>query len=307
MIIDIVGYTGFVGSNLCISHQFDHFYNSKNVIDGFGSKPDILVYAGVTGTKYIANHFPEKDQSIIDAAITNIKNIAPKKLILISTIDVFNKPDNVTEDNIPTSEKDFVYGYHRRTLEKWVIENIQDYLIVRLPGIYGENLKKNYIFDLINPIPQVLNTNLYNKLKQKDAILETLYTIGSDGFYHLNKDTNIPQNKILQVFKRIDFSALKFTDSRGIFQYYNLKYLWDHILIALTNNIKILNIATEPFSISELYEYIFNKKMVNECSDSIPYYNFKTKYFNLFKGTNGYIFSKGQVMDDIKQFIKERK
>lgn len=305
MIIDLVGYTGFVGSNLCLSHQFDHCFNSKNVTEGYGSEPDILVYSGVTGTKYIANKFPEKDQEIINSAILNINAIAPKKLVLISTIDVYVKPDNVTEDNSPTAEEDFVYGYHRKVLENWVVENIQDYLIVRLPGIYGENLKKNYIYDLMNPIPQVLNVSLYDSLKQKEAIFSDLYAKGDDGFYHLIQDVNIPQIKIQDAFQRVDFSALKFTDSRGIFQYYNLKYLWNHILIALENNIKVLNIATEPFAISELYEYIFGRKMVNECSGSIPYYNYKTKYSNLFNGMNGYIFSKEQVMYDIKQFIEK--
>lgn len=46
----LVGYTGFVGSNLCRSASFDFLANSKNVQQLYGVKPDVLIYAGVTGT-----------------------------------------------------------------------------------------------------------------------------------------------------------------------------------------------------------------------------------------------------------------
>ena len=305
--MNIVGYTGFVGSNLCLSHRFDHCYNSRNIEEAYGTKPDVLIYAGVTGTKYIANKFPEKDLQMIESAIGNIQNIAPKKLVLISTIDVFVKPENLNEDDAPTSEADFIYGYHRRKLEEWVIHNIVDYLIVRLPGIYGANLKKNYIYDLINPIPQALNYSLYQTFADKEEVIKTAYVEAEDGFYHPTNMQDIKEYDLVETFKRIGFSALNFTDTRGLFQYFNLKYLWQQIEIALKNDLKILNIATEPFTISELYSYVTGQNMVNECANDIPYYNYKTKYAALFNGSNGYINTKEQVMQDIKKFIEENK
>lgn len=305
MIIDIVGYTGFVGSNLSLTYNFDHAYNSKNVESGYNSSPDILVYAGVTGTKYIANKFPEQDQHIIDSAIKNIYNFKAKKLVLISTIDVYEKPDGLNEDDDPTSSVDFTYGFHRKQLENWVKSNIENFLIVRLPGIYGRNIRKNFIFDIINPIPQALSESLYNNFSKQESIIGNAYIYGNDSFYHPLE--NINQDELLKAFDRVGFSSLYFTDSRGLFQYYNLKYLWNHINIALQNNVKVLNIATEPFFVSELYEYLFNKKFNNEFSNNIPYYNFKTKYTSLFGGQNGYIFSKEQVMKDISQFIEDYK
>ena len=86
--ISLVGYSGFVGSNLMLSYPFEGLYNSQNIKTAYGTKPQILVYAGVTGTKYLANRYPEKDRAIIDAAVENIKQINPKKLVLISTVDV---------------------------------------------------------------------------------------------------------------------------------------------------------------------------------------------------------------------------
>ena len=43
----LVGYTGFVGSNIVQCGNFDNLYNSKDVEQGYGSSPDLLVYAGV--------------------------------------------------------------------------------------------------------------------------------------------------------------------------------------------------------------------------------------------------------------------
>lgn len=145
MIKSLVGYTGFVGSNICLSNSFDGLYNSKNISESFGTNPDLLIYAGVRAEKFLANQFPEKDMENIKTAIANIKNINPKKLVLISTIDVYKNPVNVDEDTELEMEGLHPYGANRAYLEKWVQENISDYLIVRLPGLYGENLKKNFI------------------------------------------------------------------------------------------------------------------------------------------------------------------
>ena len=50
----IVGYTGFVGSNLTASGDFDAKYNSGNIREAFGTKPDLLVYSGLRAEKYLA-------------------------------------------------------------------------------------------------------------------------------------------------------------------------------------------------------------------------------------------------------------
>ena len=57
----LVGYTGFVGSNLYENGDFDCVYNSKNIAESFGTNPDLLVYSGVSAEMYLANNFPEKD------------------------------------------------------------------------------------------------------------------------------------------------------------------------------------------------------------------------------------------------------
>ena len=61
----LVGYTGFVGSNLYTAGHFDAVYNSKNIGEAYDTKPELLIYAGMRAEKYLANHVPEKDLELI--------------------------------------------------------------------------------------------------------------------------------------------------------------------------------------------------------------------------------------------------
>ena len=160
----IVGYTGFVGSNIVASHSFEGCYNSKNISAAYGTKPDLLVYSGVPAEMFLANQNPEADRELMNKAIENIKKIQPKKLVLISTIAVYQNPDRVDEDYEIDESTLTAYGANRLYLERWVEANINDYLIVRLPGLFGKNIKKNFIYDYIYYIPAMLNQEKYAEL-----------------------------------------------------------------------------------------------------------------------------------------------
>src|SRR5574344_829222 len=100
----IVGHTGFVGSNICTSTKFDAYYNSKNIEAAFGTNPDLLVYSGVRAEMFLANKFPKKDLEIIKNAIENIKKIDPKRVVLVSSIAVYNQTFDVDENTVINKE-----------------------------------------------------------------------------------------------------------------------------------------------------------------------------------------------------------
>lgn len=302
----LVGYTGFVGSNLSSQTHFDKQFNSKNIREAFGLNPDVLVYSGVKAEKFLANKEPEKDFSIIQEAINNIKKINPKKVILISTVDVYPSAVNVNEESIIDEEILQPYGKNRLYLEKWVENNFEDYLILRLPGLFGLNIKKNFIYDVIHIIPAMLNETLYQKYSNHDWIVSN-YTQQDNGFYKLNTLTQEEREQLKGNFLSIGFSALNFTDSRGIFQFYNLKNLWKDIEIATTNNIKKLNLATEPIGVNEIYREVFHKEFVNETGAIFPHYDLQTIYAKYYSNNTDYIESKEIVLREIVEFLKENK
>ncbi|NLZ48588.1 MAG: NAD(P)-dependent oxidoreductase [Clostridiales bacterium] len=301
----LVGYTGFVGSNLALQHQFTEIYNSKNIEKAFGTQPDLLVYSGVRAEKFLANQNSEEDFETVKNAFDNIKKIQPKRIVLISTIDVYKKPDNVTEETLIDTDDLHPYGLNRYYLEQWVEKEFPDSLIVRLPGLFGVNIKKNFLYDFIHIIPSLLRENKFEELSNKDSLICDYYIRQDNGFYKCRELSDDERRKLKNYFNNIGFSALNFTDSRGSFQFYNLNYLWNHINIALDNRIFKLNLATEPVTISEIYRYLTGREFINEIAPNVPYYNFRTIHDKLYGGQNGYIFTKQKVLEDIKKFVEE--
>ena len=301
----LVGHTGFVGSNLAESNSFNFCFNSQNIKDSFGLNPDLLIYSGVRAEKFLANKEPEKDFEIILEAIENIKKINPKQIVLISTVDVYPNPLAVDENTEIDLELVQPYGKNRLYLENWVASNFGDHLIVRLPGLFGKNIKKNFIFDLISVIPSMLNEVKYQELASYSWVVNN-YTLQENGFYKLNKIEESERKILKQQFLYVGFSALNFTDSRGVFQFYNLKNLWNDIQRAQENGVRKLNLATEPIVVNQIYKAVYGKDFVNELNNPVPNYDFYTIHGKLFQNQGNYIESKEKVLQDIVSFIKSQ-
>ncbi len=300
----LVGYTGFVGSNIYAAGDFDAVYNSTNIEEAYGTAPDLLVYSGVRAEKYLANNAPDKDMEMIRQAQKNIEKIAPKKLVLISTIDVFKIPQNVDENSIIVTEGLHPYGYDRYQLECWVREKYPNALIIRLPGLFGQNIKKNFIYDYINVIPFMLKAEKFEELSAKDPELKKYYQLLDNGFYKVNvyeKD----RKQLKERFRVLGFSALSFTDSRSVYQFYDLSRLWKDIQTALHAGITLWHPATEPVSVGEVYEYLTGKAFINELGGIPAMYDYSTVYAELFGGKGRYICSKEEVLKAIKEFTDQ--
>jgi len=316
--VALVGYTGFVGSNLYARarNRIEGVYNSQNVEKAYGLEPEVLIYAGVRAEKYLANSAPERDMEQILEAEQNIRAINPQRLVLISTIDVYQNPVGVDEtDSVLSAGRGGTdngiqpYGLNRYYLESWVRKNFPDALIVRLPGLYGYNIKKNFIYDYINVIPYMLKKEKYQELKvlekADDAILlDACYEPAGNGFYRCKKLDKDKRELLQRKFKKLGFTALNFTDSRSMFQFYSLGRLWEDIQIALNEGITLLNVATEPVTAAEIYQALTGEVFKNELKGKPAKYDFRTTYASKFGGKDGYICSKEQILKEIKLFVK---
>lgn len=308
----LVGYTGFVGSNIAANHDFTWKINSKNKEEAFGKEPDLLVYAGLRAEKFLANKDPEADMAMITEAMEQMKKINPKKLVLISTVDVYKDPVNVDEDTEINTNGLLPYGANRYKLEQMVRETWEDALIIRLPGLFGKNLKKNFIYDFIHVIPSMLKAEKYQELSEKSTLVAESYRDLGNGFYKCSI-TDLPNptakelyavEELKQEFKSLGFSALNFTDSRGVFQFYNLANLWNDIQTALENDIRLLNIATEPICVAEIFKRITERTFNNQILQNPPFYDYRSKHAEVFGGQNGYFADKNTVLGEIVEFVK---
>lgn len=223
--------------------------------------------------------------------------------ILISTVDVYDIKSGVDEDYIINPEKADYYGRNRLEFEKFVKDKFPKFTIIRLPALFGSGLKKNFIYDLLNPVPMFLTQKLFSQwegiLSQEDlTVLSGFYSKRSDGvFEKISKEND---TKTLEIFSKIGFSSLSFTDSRHSFQFYNLANLWKDIQTAINNGIELLNLVTEPVTTSEIYRYGFGKDFVNEVAQNIMHYDI----YSRFADSGHYFYTKEIVLKEIKEFLE---
>jgi len=148
--IGLIGHTGFVGSSLLEQVKIDKVFNSKNISEVKNYDFKVLICAGMSGSKWIANSNPSKDNRNYIEIINNLKLSRTENLVLISTVDTFFNPINVDEDSSQEINKLETYGKNRKKLEVFVMQNFKNYLIVRLTGLVGAKLKKNLLYDIKN-------------------------------------------------------------------------------------------------------------------------------------------------------------
>jgi len=145
----LIGYTGFVGSNLKKQIEYSYFANSQNIHEFAGMEFDEITIAAGDARKWIANQDKEKDFGHIQKLFTDIKMISAKRVIFFSTVDVFNKKEG-DEDSLIGNVAIEPYGKNRYKLENMMKEFFEDIYIIRIPGLFGKGLKKNIIYDVLN-------------------------------------------------------------------------------------------------------------------------------------------------------------
>lgn len=300
----LVGCTGFVGSNLRTAHRFSACYHSTDVADAFGSRPDMLVYAGVRSEMFLANQDPDADLALIREAEENIEQIAPEFVVLISTVAIYPQPKLADENTEPDCGSLTAYGKNRYLLEQWVASHYPS-LIVRLPAIYGKNLKKNFLYDYIHYIPALLKSDKYHELLQKEPRLSQYYRDVNNGYYRCRDLTQEETLLLKGIFERLGFSALHFTDSRSKYQFYPLSRLWDDISLALAHHAERINLVTPPVSVSELHRALSGKPFENILEKPPFDYDIRTCHDSLFGRSDGYIMSVEEETDAIRKFVAE--
>ena len=300
----LVGSTGFVGGNLRAKHTFAAVCHSSDIAAQYGTQPDLCVYAGVPAAMFLANADPEADMEVMRTARENLRKIAPKSLVLISSIAVFADSRGRYEDDAPDTDGLPAYGRNRLQLEQWVRADFNDALIVRLPALYGAGLKKNFLFDLHTITPAMLKPEKYNELAEKLPLVKTGYTLADNGFYKLNGTAD--KTALKEFFAGNDFNALAFTDSRSRYQFYNLGRLWQDIETARAAGLTMLHLCTPPISAAEVYTAATGKAdWTNELPKSPFDYDLRSRYAAVLGGSGDYLCTKEEELDDVTHFLRE--
>ena len=146
----LIGHTGFVGGNIAKQNTFDYYFSSKNITEIKGDQFDLLIIAAPSAVKWQANQDPETDWTMISNLMEILKTVTAKQVVHISTVDVYMTPREVDESTLIQLNDLQPYGKHRFLFEEFSRKHFPKHLIVRLPGLFGDGLKKNVIYDFIH-------------------------------------------------------------------------------------------------------------------------------------------------------------
>ncbi len=303
----LLGYTGFVGGNLLESASFTHLFNSKNIHDIKDHEFDFLVCSCIPAEMFVANSNPEQDLKNIQDILDILKTVKAKQAVLVSTIAVYPQPV-VTDENSLQFDVNTPYGKHRRYVEEQFAQLFENYLIVRLPALFGYNIKKNFLYDIINPTPAFLKNDKFTEFAEQYSILKEYYQFNeSKNMYQFQKQVAIDEDqlsKINYIFsEELDFTSLQFTNADSKFQFYNLRNLHNDIQIALDNNLTTLNVCSTPITPKEVMQRLFNKNFTLTTANKFDY-DMKSIHANLW-GNEHYLYDKDQVITSLKAFFVE--
>ena len=148
----LIGHTGFVGGAIQRARSFDARYRSTDIDTIRGCHFGTVVCCGAPAEKWRANRDPAEDRARLATLTDALAEVEIDRLVLISTIDIYPQPNGVNEETVVDASAGQPYGRHRLALEEFCRARFQT-TVVRLPGLYGQGLKKNAIFDLMHDRP----------------------------------------------------------------------------------------------------------------------------------------------------------
>ncbi len=309
----LIGYNGFVGSNLCQQFSFSDFYNSKNIQEIKGRHFDLIVCAGIPSTMWLANTRPEEDLEQILKLTNLLRTCTCERFILISTIAIYDaSKKGMTEDSIDMLERQAAYGKNRYRAEREIVNAFPQHHIIRLPALFGPHIKKNFLYDLCNQEPAFLNEQAWTSLlaqlsEPQAALIRNYYQFDErNGMYAFKKEKALIEEmraEILSILRDHQSTALNFTHPESRFQFYDLRQLQRDIQIAVSANIRELNLCSEPIKAKDIAKIFFDIDMELRGTPQLYDYDMQSCYARKYWQNCPWQYRREQVIEQLKDFF----
>ena len=261
--IYVIGKTGLVGSAICAYFEKKGIeytgINRENYKQYIGGNADCLINANGSGLKSQANENPQLDfEKNVTSTVNYVFDFKYKTFIHISSIDVYSDPGSLekTREDHPIEETKLIpYGFHKYLAESIVRRYCPRWLILRLGGLVGANLKKNPVYDWTHDKPFLISqesrltfihtetvAHIVEQLLRTQATNEIINVCSSDSIrlkdlaaIHNFKMEEAAGNKppVVQNYN-INVGKLKKIFSLGTSRQYIEKYLKENLLASGT-------------------------------------------------------------------------
>ena len=266
----VVGHTGFVGSTLMRARPGARGFNSKTIHQGAGAGFGTLYCAAAPGSMFAANKYPDRDAAAIDGLIASLSKMEAERFVLISTIAVLDRFDGGRTEADAAWQLDTPYGLNRRRLEEACQDRFSNCLVLRLPALFGEGLAKNFIFDLMNPMPTMLNEGAWAKLQAglSPALIPALERIYAPdpalGMQVIDRDalSALPDRAALEAeADALGVNAVMFHHRDTTYQFYEMARLAEDADRALAAGLDLLHLAPAPLSTAAIHQALTGRAM----------------------------------------------
>ncbi len=91
----------------------------------------------------------------------------------------------------------------------------------------------------------------------------------------------------------------------GVFQWYPLECLWSDLQTIRERDLHLVNLFTEPLSMRGIIDRFFPAAPVAAESEPAPRYQLRSRYAELFGGSEGYVLSAEALLEAIGRFIED--
>lgn len=226
MTVAVIGANGFVGSAI-----LKHLQEQDIAVTGVSRENyqtakepsyDVVFNASNNSKKYISDREPVTDFDLSVVQQMRVLADFPSHLhVLLSSVDVYSDLDSyefTKEELSPETTKASHYGFHKFIAEECVRHYAPNWLIVRLAGMVGPNLKKNPVFDILNGQPLRIHPESQYQFMHTSDVARIVWDLVESGMSKkiVNVCGNglISPNQIAQMAqKEIDLTQLP-ADSR---------------------------------------------------------------------------------------------
>lgn len=307
----LIGHTGFVGSILQGQHDFAARFNSANIDAIAGQAFDTVVCAAAPGSMFTANRQPDQDRAAIEALIERLDAVQAQSFVLISSIAVLADFAGQDDEGTEAYQQELAYGRHRRLLEAFCETRFEDCLVVRLPALFGPGLRKNFIFDLMNPVPTMLPE------ARLQALLDLLApdlrdTLGGlyapdpvTGMMKLDRaalDAGPHRGALDAAVRDHGFAATQFHNPETTYQYYDMSRLWQDIGTARGAGLGHIHLAVEPLKAADIHSRLLGSPMP-ETGARLHHEDMRTRHADLWGRQGPYLEDVATVLDKLAAFF----
>ena len=306
----LIGITGFVGSNLARQAQFERSYHSRNITEIAGERLDLVVCAGVRAAMWAANGDPAADRAGIALLESALATAHIGRLVHISTTYVLDDVSAGYVESTARYEEVTAYGRHRRELEVRLQERYGA-TVIRLPALFGPGLRKNFVFDLMNPAPAFLRPEAWARVEvgtgaTARATLRGAYAWDEAvGVWRLDRAAFAAmagRRQAEEALAALGLAATSFTNGASRFQYYDVGRLWGDIVRCLDTGLGVVHLCPEGVPASEVAEVLTGVPFTND-GPAVVHEDVRSEHAAaLGGGAGGYLYGREEVFSRLRAY-----